>query len=95
VRQRTARTAVVEFPASLVVDVRSAGDAARRRRARTARRAIMSSGKFDEMKGKVKEATGTLTGNEKLKSEGKADQAVGKTKQNVQKVADKVKDALD
>jgi uncharacterized protein YjbJ (UPF0337 family) len=55
----------------------------------------MSSGQLEEMKGKVKEATGTLTGDDKLKREGQADQAVGKVKQNVQKVADKVKDALD
>lgn len=55
----------------------------------------MSNGKFDETKGKIKEAAGTLTDNERLKREGKADQVVGKTKQNVQKVADKVKDALD
>lgn len=55
----------------------------------------MTSGKTDELKGRVKEATGALTGNKELKNEGKADQAVGKVKQNVDKVADKVKDALD
>jgi uncharacterized protein YjbJ (UPF0337 family) len=54
----------------------------------------MASGKIDELKGRVKEAAGALTGDEKLKREGKADQAVGKAKQTVQKVADKVKDAL-
>ena len=55
----------------------------------------MASGKSDELKGRVKEAAGALTGNKKLKREGKADQAVGKVKQKVKKVVDKVKDALD
>jgi uncharacterized protein YjbJ (UPF0337 family) len=54
----------------------------------------MTSGKSDELKGRVKEAAGALTGDKKLKAEGKADQAVGKIKQNVEKVIDKVKDAL-
>jgi uncharacterized protein YjbJ (UPF0337 family) len=53
----------------------------------------MASGKSDEAKGRLKEAAGALTGNKKLKREGKADQAVGKIKQNVEKVIDKVKDA--
>jgi uncharacterized protein YjbJ (UPF0337 family) len=54
----------------------------------------MASGKSDELKGRVKEAAGALTGDKKLKREGKADQAVGKIKQKVGKVIDKVKDAL-
>jgi uncharacterized protein YjbJ (UPF0337 family) len=54
---------------------------------------IMASGKSDELKGRVKEAAGALTGDKKLKREGKADQAVGKVKQKVEKVIDKVKDA--
>jgi uncharacterized protein YjbJ (UPF0337 family) len=54
----------------------------------------MSSGKSDELKGRVKEAAGALTGDKKLKREGKADQAVAKIKQKVEKVIDKVKDAL-
>ena len=53
----------------------------------------MASGKSDEVKGRVKEAAGALTGDKKLKREGKADQAVGKIKQQVEKVIDKVKDA--
>jgi uncharacterized protein YjbJ (UPF0337 family) len=55
---------------------------------------IMASGKSDELKGRVKEAAGALTGDKKLKREGKTDQAVGKIKQKVEKVIDKVKDAL-
>jgi len=54
----------------------------------------MTSGKSDELKGRVKEAAGALTGDKKLKREGKTDQAVGKVKQNVENVIDKVKDAI-
>lgn len=54
----------------------------------------MTGGKTDEAKGRVKEAAGAITGDEKLKREGKVDQAVGKAKQKVEKVVDKVKDAL-
>ena len=62
----------------------------------------MTSGKSDEAKGRVKEAAGVLTGDKKMKREGKADQAAGKVKQavekakrNVDKVIDDVKDALN
>jgi uncharacterized protein YjbJ (UPF0337 family) len=54
----------------------------------------MSSGKTDELKGRVKEAAGALVKNKKLKREGKADQVVGKIKQGVEKVLDKTKDAV-
>jgi uncharacterized protein YjbJ (UPF0337 family) len=53
------------------------------------------SGKTDVVKGRIKEAAGALTGNGKLREEGRADQAVGKTKQAAQKVVDKVKKAVD
>jgi uncharacterized protein YjbJ (UPF0337 family) len=52
------------------------------------------SGKTDEVKGRIKEAAGALTGNDKLREEGKADQAVGKTKQAIQKAADAAKNAV-
>lgn len=55
----------------------------------------MASGKTDELKGRAKEAAGALTGDEKLKREGKTDQAVGKIKQHAEKVIDKVKDAIE
>ena len=55
----------------------------------------MTSGKTDELKGRVKEAAGALTGDAKLKREGKTDQVVGKIKQTVEKVIDKVKDAAN
>ena len=52
------------------------------------------SGKTDVVKGRIKEAAGALTGNDKLRAQGKTDQAVGKTKQAVQKTADTVKKAV-
>ena len=51
-------------------------------------------GKTDVVKGRIKEAAGALTGNDKLREEGKSDQAVGKAKQAVQKAADTVKKAV-
>jgi uncharacterized protein YjbJ (UPF0337 family) len=53
------------------------------------------SGKTDEVKGRIIEAAGALTGNDKLREEGKTDQAVGKAKQSVQKAADTVKEAVE
>lgn len=54
----------------------------------------MTSGKADELKGRVKEAAGALTGDAKLKREGRLDQAVGKIKQSSEKLIDKVTDAV-
>jgi uncharacterized protein YjbJ (UPF0337 family) len=54
----------------------------------------MAGGKTDELKGRVKEATGALTGDEKLKREGQLDQTVGKIKQTADKMIEKVKDAV-
>jgi len=51
------------------------------------------SGRTDVVKGRIKEAAGALTGNDELREEGKADQAVGKTKQAVQKAVAKVEKA--
>lgn len=51
-------------------------------------------GKVDEGKGRVKEAAGSLTGDDDLKSEGKADRAGGEAKQKVGEAADKVGDAI-
>lgn len=44
----------------------------------------------DEAKGRVKEATGTLTGDKDLKNEGKVDQAKSSVKDTVDKVGDKL-----
>jgi uncharacterized protein YjbJ (UPF0337 family) len=52
------------------------------------------SGKTDVVKGRIKEAAGDLTGNDKLRAAGKTDEAVGKTKQAIQKAADAVKTAV-
>ena len=51
-------------------------------------------GKTDEVKGRIKEAAGALTGNDRLRDEGKTDQVVGKAKQAVQNAADTVKKAV-
>jgi uncharacterized protein YjbJ (UPF0337 family) len=52
------------------------------------------SGKTDIIKGRIKEAAGALTGNDKLRNEGKADQVVGKVKEAVNDVVEKVTDAV-
>jgi uncharacterized protein YjbJ (UPF0337 family) len=52
------------------------------------------SGKIDVVKGRIKEAAGALAGNDRLRAEGKTDQAVGKTKQAIQKTANRVKKAV-
>ena len=54
----------------------------------------MPSGTIDKAKGRAKEAAGALTGDRKLKSEGKLDQAAGKVKNAVDQVADKARRAL-
>jgi len=51
-------------------------------------------GKVDEAKGRVKEAAGALTGNNKLHAEGKADQAIGKVELVAKKAIDTTKDAV-
>ncbi|MEZ5584306.1 MAG: CsbD family protein [Candidatus Competibacteraceae bacterium] len=51
----------------------------------------MSSSTYDDVKGRVKEATGAVTGNDELKNEGKRDQAAGKIKETAEKVVDKVR----
>lgn len=52
------------------------------------------SGKLDEVKGRIKEAAGALTGNDKLRAEGKTDQAIGKVEQVAEKAVEKVKEAV-
>ena len=51
-------------------------------------------GTTDVVKGKIKEAAGVLTGNDKLREQGKADQAIGKAKHAVQEAADTAMKAL-
>jgi uncharacterized protein YjbJ (UPF0337 family) len=52
------------------------------------------SGKTDIIKGRIKEAAGALTGNDKLRDEGKADQVVGKVKELVHDVVENVTDVV-
>ncbi len=47
-------------------------------------------GAIDETKGRAKEAVGDVTGNDRLKNEGKVDRGKSKVKDTVDKVADKV-----
>jgi uncharacterized protein YjbJ (UPF0337 family) len=54
----------------------------------------MTDKNIDKAKGRVKEALGALTGNRRLKSEGRADQAKGSAKDTVDDVVDKAADAL-
>jgi uncharacterized protein YjbJ (UPF0337 family) len=55
----------------------------------------MSDKNVDEVKGRVKEAAGSLTGDESLKRDGRTDQAKADVKDAVDKVADKAKGLLD
>ncbi len=48
-------------------------------------------GEMDEAKGRVKEAAGSLTGDDELKTEGKVDKATGHVKDGVDTIADKIK----
>jgi uncharacterized protein YjbJ (UPF0337 family) len=54
----------------------------------------MSDAKWDDAKGKAKEAGGDLTGDDSLKNEGKVDQASATVKDKVGDASDKVKDAI-
>jgi uncharacterized protein YjbJ (UPF0337 family) len=51
----------------------------------------MTDKNIDQAKGRVKEAAGALTGDQRLKSEGRADQAKGSLKKAVDKVAETVR----
>ena len=55
----------------------------------------MGEGTTDEAKGRIKEAAGSLTGDDSLKNEGKVDRATGTVKDKVGDASDKVKDAID
>jgi len=54
----------------------------------------LMSGTSDKIKGRVKEAVGVLTDDQRLKREGKLDQATGKIKKAVERVVDKAKNAV-
>ena len=52
-------------------------------------------GKLDQVKGRIKEAAGVLTDDDRLKREGKLDQVVGKVKETAAKLAEKVKKTVE
>ena len=52
-------------------------------------------GKTDQVKGQIKEAVGSLTGDKDLESEGKSDRRVGETKEKVDNAKDKVELLID
>lgn len=49
----------------------------------------------DDAKGRIKEAAGALTDDDRLRREGKADQLGGKVKDAAAKVKDKIDDVVD
>lgn len=54
----------------------------------------MGDGSADDLKGRLKEAGGDLTGDQELKNEGKVDRATGAVKDKVGDAGDAVKDAI-
>jgi uncharacterized protein YjbJ (UPF0337 family) len=52
-------------------------------------------GKIDQVKGRIKEAAGALTDDDRLKREGQRDQVVGKVKETAAKIAAKVKKTVE
>ena len=55
---------------------------------------VKSPSSAEDLKGRIKEAAGDLTGNDSLKQEGQLDQASEKLKHGIDKVADKAKELL-
>ena len=51
--------------------------------------------KSDQVKGQAKEAVGSLTGNEDLEAEGKADRRAGEAKEKVGDAKDKIEEVID
>ena len=64
------------------------------RRTSNGRVNFMNSHAGEDMKGRVKEAAGDLTGDADLKREGQIDQASAATKKAIDDVADALKDAV-
>ena len=57
-------------------------------------RGTMMDGKMDQIKGRIKEAVGVLTDDDRLKHEGQLDQVVGDVKEKAERVAEKVKETV-
>ncbi|HVX15464.1 MAG TPA: CsbD family protein [Pirellulales bacterium] len=53
------------------------------------------SGKTDELKGRVKEAAGAIADDDRMRREGKTDQAAGKVKQKIEQAVDKAKEGIE
>jgi uncharacterized protein YjbJ (UPF0337 family) len=49
----------------------------------------------DKIKGRVKEAVGVITDNDRLKREGQTDQVVGEVKDTAERAAKKVRDKVE
>jgi uncharacterized protein YjbJ (UPF0337 family) len=49
----------------------------------------------DKIKGRVKEAVGVITDNDRLKREGQTDQVVGEVKDTAERAAKKVQDKVE
>jgi len=55
----------------------------------------MADGRSDQVKGRVKQAAGDLTGDDDLKRSGERDEAGGKIKEAVEDAADKISEGVD
>ncbi len=55
----------------------------------------MDDGSTDDLKGRIKEAGGDLTGDKSLKNEGKVDRGVGGIKGAIDDLGDKTKDVVN
>jgi uncharacterized protein YjbJ (UPF0337 family) len=51
-------------------------------------------GKLDDIKGRLKEAAGSLLGDEDMKREGTADQPAGTAKKKADELSDRARDAV-
>lgn len=50
---------------------------------------------MDEAKGRMKQAAGDLTDDERLRREGKGDKVAGKTKEKIEEAKDKLEETVD
>jgi uncharacterized protein YjbJ (UPF0337 family) len=55
----------------------------------------MAEGRYDELKGRAKQAVGDLTDDDELRRSGKRDEAGGKVKQATQRAKDKIDEGVD
>ncbi len=55
----------------------------------------MSDSKMDEIKGRAKEAVGSVTDDDEMKREGRNDQRAADLKKGVERAGDRAKDAID